>query len=137
MTSDSLDSGPVIVFDGICHFCSWIVQFLLEHDRSGKLMFAPVQSVIGDRLMRENGISTVDPDSFLLVSNEQVFVKSDAVLEVLKYLGPWRMLRVFGWLPRFLRDTSYDLIARNRYKLFGKREICFVPTPEQRARFLD
>ena len=129
--------APVVVFDGVCHFCSWVVQFLLKHDQSGKLIFTPVQSKMGERLMRENGISSVDPDSFLLVSNGQAFVKSDAVLEVLTYLRAWRVLRVLRWLPRVIRDSAYDLVARNRYQWFGKRDTCFLPSVEQRARFLD
>lgn len=87
--------------------------------------------------MRENGISSVDPNSFLLISKGQAFVKSDAVFEVLSYLGPWRILRVLRFLPRSFRNTAYDLIAQNRYKWFGRRDTCFLPTAEVRTKFLD
>ena len=126
-----------MVFDGVCNFCSHSVRFILEHDVRGRLRFAPLQSPIGQELLERNGIDPSDAQTFLLIDGDKVYVRSDAALEIAKDLGAWRWLRIFGVLPRGLRDWVYSVLARNRYRWFGKRDTCFVPTAEQRARFID
>lgn len=127
----------IVVFDGACNFCSRSVQFILRHDVRGRLRFAPLQSQTGRQLLERNGIDPADAQTFLLLDGDSVFVRSDAALEIAKDLGTWQWLRVFRFLPRMLRDWTYDLIARNRYRWFGRRDACFVPTAEQRGRFID
>jgi predicted DCC family thiol-disulfide oxidoreductase YuxK len=127
----------IVVFDGVCNLCSRSVRFILEHDVRGRLRFASLQSAIGRDLLVRNGIDPADAQTFLLVDGEKVYVRSDAALEIVKDLGVWRWLRVFGILPRGLRNGMYSVLARNRYRWFGKREVCFVPTAEQRTRFID
>jgi predicted DCC family thiol-disulfide oxidoreductase YuxK len=127
----------IVVFDGVCNFCSWSMRFILEHDVRGRLRFTSLQSATGRELLVRNGIDPSDPQTFLLVDGGEVYVRSDAALEIAKDLGSWRWLRVFGFLPRGVRDRIYGVLASNRYRWFGKREVCFVPTAEQRARFID
>ncbi len=130
-------SEPVVVFDGICNFCSYGVLFILKNDRSGKLQFAPVQSAYGARLLHMHGISSLDPSTFLFVVKGRGFTKSDAAIKISSYLGPWKVLQVCRFLPRKVRDFAYDIVARNRYRLFGKRDTCFIPTAKDRNRFIN
>jgi predicted DCC family thiol-disulfide oxidoreductase YuxK len=127
----------VVVFDGVCNFCSWGVRFILRHDKAGRISFAPMQSRVGRELLQRNGIDPSNVETFLLVKGANVYVRSDAALEIARDLGPWRSLRAFGVLPRPVRDWAYSVIARNRYTWFGKKDACFLPTAEERARFLD
>ncbi|MEL7218910.1 MAG: DCC1-like thiol-disulfide oxidoreductase family protein, partial [Pseudomonadota bacterium] len=116
-------------------------QFVLKYDRAGKFRMAAMQDAVGTRLMREAGLDPHDPESFVLLDSAdnggRVWKNSDAVLHMWSELGwPWRFGAVFRLIPRFMRDPLYLLVARNRYKWFGKREECWVPTPEQAKRVL-
>ena len=133
----SLDH-PVVVFDGVCNFCSASVQLIIKNDKAGVIRFASTQSAAGSQLMRSHGLDPSDAKSFLFVSEGRAFTRSDAALEVAGHLPfPWNVLPVLRLLPRVLRDGGYGVLARNRYRWFGKRDICFVPNSEERARFLD
>ncbi|MDY7096786.1 MAG: thiol-disulfide oxidoreductase DCC family protein [Pseudomonadota bacterium] len=132
---------PIIVFDGICVLCTANAQFVLRSDRRGRFRLAAMQDDAGAQLMRENGIDPSDPESFILIDAVQdggrVWKNSDAVLHMWNELGwPWRIGSVFRLVPRFIRDPIYLLIARNRYKWFGQREECWVPSMEQAERIL-
>lgn len=109
----------------------------MRHDKAGRISFAPMQSPVGRELLQRHGIDVANAETFLLIKGANVYVRSDAALEIARDLGPWRFLRVLGVLPRPLRDWAYSVIARNRYKWFGKKDVCFQPTAEERARFLD
>lgn len=128
----------IVVFDGVCHLRSGWVQFLLRRDRVGRLRFASMQSDRGRRLLAAHGIDPDDPVSFLLLDAGEPRTDSDAILRVLDLLGgPWRLARMLRVVPRGLRDPLYRWIARHRYRVFGRREVCWMPTPETAARFLD
>lgn len=128
---------PTILFDGICNLCDGSVRFVLARDPGERFAFAPLQSSKGRELLLQVGLPADMPESIVLVEGERSFVKSDAVLRILAGLsGLWPMLVVFRLVPRRLRDTIYDWIAANRYRWFGQRTECSVPTPEQRRRFL-
>ncbi len=127
----------IVVFDGLCNFCSSSVRFILKHDVRGVIRFAPAQSELGQTLLEQHGLNAADAESFLLIKNGKAYLRSDAALEVAKDFGWWRWLRVFRIVPRGLRDWSYSVLARNRYTWFGKRDSCFVPTEEERSRFVD
>ncbi|MEM8725669.1 MAG: DCC1-like thiol-disulfide oxidoreductase family protein [Pseudomonadota bacterium] len=132
---------PIIVFDGLCVLCSANAQFVLKNDRDAKFRLAAMQDEAGTQIMRENGIDPSDPESFVLIDAVQdggrVWKNSDAVLHMWSELGwPWRLGAVFKLIPRAIRDPLYLLIARNRYKWFGVRETCWVPTPDQAERIL-
>jgi predicted DCC family thiol-disulfide oxidoreductase YuxK len=129
--------GPIILFDGVCNFCNSTVNFLIKQDKKNVLRFAALQSQTGEKLLAENNLSTEGFQSFILIQNDKIYLKSDAALKVLSYLPwYWKELQVLRIIPRFLRDAIYDFIARNRYKWFGKKERCMVPTGEIRERFL-
>ncbi len=130
---------PLYFFDGHCVLCSGFVAFCLARDPAGRLKFASTQSAVGRRVLAALGM----PDgtferTILLPDGEDVYVRSTAVLRSLRHLrGAVRWLKPLLWVPAFLRDPLYDLVARNRYRWFGRRLTCFAPTPQTRDRFID
>jgi predicted DCC family thiol-disulfide oxidoreductase YuxK len=129
--------SDLIIFDGVCHLCTRSVKFILAHESAPTLRFVPLQSAAGARTMREFGLSAEDAKTFVLVVDGKPYVRSEAAIHVARYLRrPWRMLSGIRVFPRALRDWGYDLIARNRYRWFGRSETCIVPTPELRSRFI-
>jgi len=134
---DSLMDNPIAIFDGMCHFCSFSIQFLLKRDKRGVFRFTPLQSPFGSALMEQHGLDPTDAQSILLVKDGLAYVKSDAVLELIADLGPpWRLLKPFFIIPNTWRDALYDIIARNRYRWFGKRDVCYAPTAAEQSRFI-
>ncbi|MCC7467433.1 MAG: thiol-disulfide oxidoreductase DCC family protein [Saprospiraceae bacterium] len=128
---------PVLLFDGVCNLCNASVQWVLVRDKKGIFRFAALQSEFGKQLMEANGLSSETFDSVVVVSGGRVLTHSDAPLEIVRLLGgAWSWLYVFRWIPRWLRDGIYRLIARNRYRWFGKKEACMLPRPEWKDRFL-
>ena len=128
----------VVIFDGVCNLCSHTVTFILEHESAPVLRFAPVQSSAGSRLMREFGLDPSDVKTFVLVEGGKPYVKSEAAIRIARYFrGPWKALGAIKVLPRPLRDWAYDVVARNRYRWFGRVDTCMAPTPELRARFVE
>lgn len=127
-----------MVFDGVCKLCARCVNFILAHERDDVIRFAAMQSVSGQALLRRFGFDPQNVVTFVFIKGGTVHVRSDAALEIARHLRlPWRMLSVLRLVPRRLRDSLYDLVARNRYRWFGKRERCFVPSPQLRSRFID
>jgi len=136
-TFTAMKAAPVLLFDGVCNLCNGAVQFVLKHDTKKVFRFASLQSDVAERLLQQYG-HLKKFSSVVLLENGQLFQKSNAVLKVAKHLPwYWQWAQVFWIIPRFMRDAVYDWIAENRYKWFGKRETCMVPTPELRQRFLD
>lgn len=137
MLTDARDAGPIVVFDGVCALCSGWVRFLLRHDRESRYRFAAMQTQAGRALLVAHGLDPDDPSSFLLIDGERAWKDSDAIRRVVGGLGGvWRIAELLALLPRGLRDRVYRLVARNRYRWFGRTQTCFLPTPEQRARFI-
>ena len=132
-----LPADHLILFDGVCGFCTRGVQTLFRLDRRGLLHFAPLQSDLGRQICLANGLDPEKFDTFIYARPSQpILVRSDAALAIAARLGfPWSLLRVFRLVPRPLRDAAYDLVARNRFRFFGRRETCHLPTPEERSRF--
>ncbi len=128
----------IILFDGVCNLCNNAIQFIIKRDHKDIFRYAALQSELGQQLTKERGIDTQLVDSMILLEpGVAYFVKSDAALEISKEFGGlWGLLQVFSWLPASLRNPIYDLVARNRYKWFGKKDQCMVPTPELQAKFL-
>jgi len=127
----------LMLFDGVCNFCSGSVQFALKADRQGLTRFTPLQSPFGQALAAKYGLDLENPDSFLYFEGGRALEASDAVLALARRLGPpWSWVGVLRIVPRAWRDAAYLLLARNRYRLMGWKDVCMVPTPEQRARFL-
>lgn len=143
------EEGPIILFDGVCNLCNGAVKWVIRYDRHARFRFASLQSETARRLIAENGPSLQQgsggrgsgmalPDSVVLIADGRVRVKSDAALGIARRLGwPWRAAAAGLIVPRVLRDAVYAWVARHRYRWFGKRDACMVPTPGMRARFLD
>jgi predicted DCC family thiol-disulfide oxidoreductase YuxK len=128
---------PIILFDGICNFCNNTVNFVLKNDKKGDIKFAPLQSEAAIKLLQHFGLPSTDMKSFIFIENDIVYSKSTAALKVCKHLkGRWPLVYGFIVIPLFIRDGVYNWIAKNRYKWFGKKEICMVPTPNQKEKFL-
>lgn len=132
-----LQNHKVLLFDGVCNFCSAAVQFIIRNDPKGVFQFLPIQSEEGGRIYREHGFDPAKGETFLLLTQKGVFTRSDAALEIAQsFGGPWKLAGVFKLIPRPIRDVAYRIIAKNRYRLFGRQEQCMMPTPDIRARFL-
>jgi predicted DCC family thiol-disulfide oxidoreductase YuxK len=126
----------LILFDGVCVFCSRWVRFVIARDPEARFRFLPIQSEEGRSLAERLGVNPDAPETNVAVMEGRALMKSDAALAVLGALKGLRWLRALRHLPRWLRDPLYDLIARNRYALFGRTEACWLPAPGERARFL-
>ena len=128
---------PIVLFDGVCNLCSTSVQFILQRDPTGKFRFASLQSDLAQRLLTERGLDPKALDSVVVIDGDRLYRESDAALRIARDMkGAWKALAVFRVIPRPVRDWAYRLIARNRYRWFGKKESCWLPTPELRGRFL-
>lgn len=130
-------TGPIVLFDGECLLCSANAQFILERDRKAQFRLASMQSEIGQSLYRRHGMDPNDPVSLLVVEGDRIRRDSDAVLSIYEKIGfPWNFARVFRIVPAPLRDLVYRFIARNRYRLFGRRDSCWVAPDRYRDRIL-
>jgi predicted DCC family thiol-disulfide oxidoreductase YuxK len=138
------NSSPVILYDGVCGLCNRLVQFVLKRDSRGQFRFASLQSKLAGSILQRHGVNPHDLDTMYLVSDyqqptERLAARSDAAISILRQLGGlWGMVAaLLSVLPRGLRNRSYNLIAGNRYRIFGKYESCMIPEEKHRHRFLD
>lgn len=132
-----MDQQPVILFDGVCNFCNSSVNFVIRRDKHAVLHFAALQSPVAQELLQKFQLPVPAMSSFVLIENGKAFVESTAALRVCRYLsGAWPLCYGFIIVPRFIRDGVYRWIARNRYKWFGSRQECMIPSPEIKSRFL-
>ncbi len=135
-----MDNLPdkLILFDGLCNLCNRSVQFVIRHDPAARFHFASLQGDAGIAICAKFGFTDQQLDSFILIDEGKAYTQSSAALRVSKYLsGGWKLLYTFLIVPPFIRDAVYRLIARNRYRWFGKRDACMIPSPELRQRFLN
>jgi predicted DCC family thiol-disulfide oxidoreductase YuxK len=127
----------LMLFDGMCNFCSTSVNIALALDRSGALRFCPIQSAYGQALARRHGLDPADPTTFVFFEQGRPVTRSSGVLALAGRLpAPWRWLAAFKGAPRAWRDAGYDWIAAHRYRLFGRRRVCRLPSLAERARFV-
>ena len=127
---------PLLLFDGYCLLCQASVHFILKYERDDSLQFAPLHAEISQKILSEHGLDSNYVDSLVFYNGKDCLVKSDAALMAASYLKfPWSILKFLGVLPKFLRDSVYDWIAKNRYRWFGKDTSCLLPTPELENRF--
>ena len=133
-----IENKKIILFDGVCNLCNSAVQYVIEHDKNDVFMFAALQSDIGKKLMKERGIDASQIDSIILIEQGVAYyTKSTAALKIARSFGGiWQLAGVFQWIPEKIRDWVYDYIANNRYKWYGRKEACMVPTPELKTKFL-
>ena len=128
----------VVLFDGVCNLCNGTVNFIIDRDPTGKLRFASLQSDFGQKVSSDYGLRPNQMDSVILLKDDKVFEKSEAILRIAGMLnGLWPAFGIFRILPRGLRDAVYNLIARNRYSWFGRSDACRIPTKDLQYRFLD
>ena len=128
----------IILFDGVCNLCNNAVNFVINHDKKINFLFASLQSPFGEKFLTDHNINGEINNSFILLQGEKIFNRSTAALRVAKKLdGLWPLLYALIIVPRMIRDSIYTFVANNRYKWFGKRDSCMIPTPELKARFLN
>lgn len=129
----------IVLFDGVCNLCNRSVQYIIKRDSEDVFRFASLQSEMGQKLTSERRIDTSKVDSIILIEpGVAYYTKSDAAIEIAKEIGGgWTLFLLFQWVPSRLRNIVYDFVARNRYKWYGKREQCIIPTAELKAKFLD
>ncbi len=130
-------SHSIVLFDGVCNLCNGSVQFIIRHDKAGRYRFASLQSDAGRRLQEQYQLDADALDTLILVEQGRAYVRSGAVLRIARGLGGgWQLAWVFIAVPAFIRDIFYRFVARNRYRWFGKKAECMLPTPELKSRFL-
>jgi predicted DCC family thiol-disulfide oxidoreductase YuxK len=130
-------AAHLILFDGVCNLCNAAVQFVITHDPKSKFSFCSLQSAQGKAILEQHGLAESYLDSFVYIAHDKVYVRSAAALHVAREMGGfWSLLYGFMIVPTFIRDWFYDLVAKYRYKLFGRRDSCVIPTPELKSRFL-
>ncbi|MDC0104823.1 DCC1-like thiol-disulfide oxidoreductase family protein [Bacteroidia bacterium] len=126
----------IVLFDGVCNLCNRSVDFIIRNQKSHKLQFASLQSDVGKSIVNKSGLDEI-PDSVMLYVDGKLLVRSDAALAISTYLKrPYVYGIIFKYVPKILRDSVYNLIAKNRYRWFGKKETCRVPSADERERFL-
>ena len=135
MSSES-ENKTIVLFDGVCNFCSGSVLFIIKRDPKEYFRFAALQTEPGKKIMQQYGIGEDRPESIILVENGRVWYRSSAALRIAwKLRRGWPLMYGFIIIPPVIRDFFYNIIAKNRYKWFGQKESCFIPTPEIRSRF--
>lgn len=132
-----MNDQRLILFDGVCNLCTGSVQFVLKRDKEKKFTFASLQSTTGQKLLAQFNLPKNTFNSFILYQDGRMYTRSTAALKLFQQLRGWKWVKIFWAVPKFIRDGVYNLIAKNRYKWFGKKEECWLPTPELKARFLD
>ncbi|WP_017690002.1 thiol-disulfide oxidoreductase DCC family protein [Paenibacillus sp. PAMC 26794] len=140
MTANQTDvhqGHPIVLVDGVCHFCQGLTKWIIKRDQEGKYHFASLQSDVAKELLKKGNLSTDSMDTFVLIENGKYYTRSTAALRLAKGLKfPYPLLYVFIIVPKFIRNAVYNWVARNRYRWFGKDEACMLPTPEIKDRFL-
>ena len=136
---DLPENKKIILFDGVCNLCDGAIQFIIKHDKKDVFRYASLQSELGKKLVAERGLNPEDIDSIMLIEPGVAYYrKSTAALEISRDLsGGYSLLKNFLFIPEVIRDGIYNFIANHRYKWFGKKEQCMIPTPELKAKFLD
>jgi len=132
-----MDSGAIILFDGVCNLCNASINFVIDRDKDSYFQYGALQSEQGRILLADYELPEQYLDSIILLEDGELFTASDAALRIARRLsGLWRFIYVLRWIPRTIRDSVYNWIARNRYRWFGRSDTCRIPTPELQARFL-
>jgi len=132
------ENKKIVLFDGVCNLCSKSVQFILKRDKKNQFLFGSLQGKTGQDYLRKFNLPANTFNSFMLVEDDTLYARSAAALRMLKHLGGgWSLLYAFIIVPKFIRDAIYNLVAKNRYKWFGKKDECWIPTPALKAKFLD
>ena len=138
MENKSDTSGRILLFDGVCNLCNGFVQFIIRRDQSGKIKFASLQSSAAKSLLQKFNLPAEKMTTLVFISNKKYYLRSSAALHILKELGgAWKLFYGLMIIPRPVRDFFYNLISRNRYRIFGRRDECMVPRDDIRQRFIE
>lgn len=128
---------PVILFDGVCNFCNSAVNFIIKQDKKRIFRFAALQSETGQKLLQQHNVSSDELDSFVLIEGSKAYKRTTAALHLYpKFGGAWKMVKLLWIIPAFIRDGVYNIIAKNRYRWWGKKESCMIPSQGVRSLFL-
>lgn len=134
---DTTNDTAIILFDGVCNLCNASVQFIIQHDKKNHFKFASIQSGAGQKLLKKYNIDASITDSIVLIDHNRSYIKSTATLQIAKHLnGLYPLLYIFIVTPSFIRNGIYDLVAKNRYTWFGRKETCMIPSAEIRSKFI-
>ena len=134
---DNTEKNSIILFDGVCNLCNASVNFIIKHDKKAHFKFASLQSDAAKELLLQYNSKKINMDSIILIENNNLYEKSTAALRISKKLdNGFRFLYIFTIIPTFIRDYVYNYIAKNRYKWYGKKDACMIPTPELKDKFL-
>lgn len=133
------ENHAVVLFDGVCNFCNNSINFIIRHDKRDYFRYAPLQSPLGQKMLGEHGLDKKEITSVILFENGKLYTKTSAALRIAKKLNAgWPLFfYLFIWIPPFIRNVVYDIIARNRYRWWGKKDSCMIPSPDVRKKFLD
>lgn len=132
------EQNPVLLFDGVCNLCNKSVQFVLKYNRKGNIRFASLQSEYGAKALKNSLLPADYTSSLVFLEEGKTYVQSDAALKLAKHLSSfWKIGSIFLVVPKFIRNPVYDWVAKNRYKWFGKKEVCWIPDAKWESRFLD
>lgn len=136
--SDQSNSAPIVFFDGVCNLCAGSVQFVLKHEKQALLQFSSLQGKNATKILPRYGVDPTEKQSLVVLHNQMIYQQSDAALFIAKGLRfPYRLTVYFSWIPKSIRDAVYRLIARNRYRWFGKKQECWLPDKNLAHRFLE
>ena len=134
----TVEEGKIVLFDGVCNFCNSSVNFIIDKDKSDVFRFASLQSDFGQKRLKEFNLPTDSFSTLILLSNGKCFTRSTAALRIAKELSfPYNLSFAFIVIPPFIRNFFYDIVSRNRYRWFGKKDACRIPSPEERAKFIE
>lgn len=132
------ENNNILLFDGVCNLCNNAVQFVIKHDKKAKIKFASLQSNFGQKILIDNNLPSDNLNSFVYLKNNRYYIKSTAALHLMKDLGSgWQLLFGFIIIPQFIRDAVYSIVAKNRYKWFGKQDVCIMHSEFLKSRFIE
>jgi predicted DCC family thiol-disulfide oxidoreductase YuxK len=130
-------NNSLILFDGVCNLCDGFVQFVISRDKPGKFMFGSLQSEAAQRILQEFNLPADELKTIVLIEDGKIFLRSKAVLKILEQLGGiYKIAKLFKLYPAFISDGVYNFISKHRYRFFGKKDSCMIPTPELQSRFI-
>lgn len=132
----SSSTPSIVLFDGNCNYCTWTVLWAIKRDKQKKILFSATEVAAGEKLLKQYGIESFKDSSVIFIQNNKVYLKSDAVLHIARSLPLYKIFYPLIFLPKFFRDGVYNLIAKNRYRWFGKRKTCYMPDSKLREHFL-
>ena len=132
------EGTKVVVFDGVCNFCNWAVHFIIKRDKNNNFVFAASQSKSGKLILEKYQIVDIGKESIIVIKNDEILASSDAIFEIFRDIGGgWKYLRIFKIFPSVVLNWGYSIFSRYRYNIFGKRDVCMIPSEKVKDKFLN